>query len=81
MGMHAFAVLYQGLRMADPSYFDDFWTVSGYLGAAAPTSLLRDRVQQQCAIVAMLTADQLTVDELSRLGLHLGPQPGQSHGA
>ena len=35
MGMHAFPVLYQGVSMADPAYFEDFWTEPGYLGQAA----------------------------------------------
>ena len=39
MGMHAFPLLYGGLVMADPSYFEDFWTVPGYLGHEPPASL------------------------------------------
>ena len=36
MGIQAFGVLYQGVVAADPTYFTDFWTVPGYLGANPP---------------------------------------------
>jgi hypothetical protein len=45
MGVHAFTALYQGMMMADPKYFEDFWTVPGYLGANPPESLLKARLQ------------------------------------
>lgn len=75
MGMHAFPVLYQGLRMADPTYFDDFWTEPGYLGHAAPASLMRDRVQLPCTVAATMTADDAVA-----AGLAIGYQPGQPRG-
>ena len=75
MGMHAFPVLYQGMRMADPTYFDEFWTEPGYLGHAQPPSLVRDIVWQPCEIVATITLDQAT-----DLGLAVGSQPGQVRG-
>ena len=52
MGMHAFPVLYGGVRMADPSYFDDFWTEPGYLGyAPPPVAAPRPRpVQHACEV-------------------------------
>jgi hypothetical protein len=56
MGMHAFPVLYRGLVAADPAYFEDFWNQPGYLGQAAPPSLLRDRVQEDFEVAAVLTA-------------------------
>jgi hypothetical protein len=76
MGMHAFPVLYGGMRMADPTYFEEFWTEPGYLGSEAPPSLLRDRVQHASVIAAALTYD----DAVTR-GLPVGPQPGQARGA
>jgi len=75
MGMHAFPVLYQGMAMADPSYFEDFWTVPGYLGHDMPSSFERDRLQLECEITAVLTES----DALS-LGLPVGPQPGLARG-
>jgi hypothetical protein len=75
MGMHAFPVLYQGIVMADPTYFDEFWTVPGYLGYDPPPSLRRDRVQRQCEI-AVVIAEK----EAKTLGLVPGAQPGQPQG-
>jgi hypothetical protein len=75
MGMHAFPVLYQGLRLADPTYFEDFWTQPGYLGHDAPPSLLRDRVQHQCTVAATMTAT-----EAAAAGVAIGYQPGQARG-
>ena len=75
MGMHAFPLLYQGMLMADPSYFEEFWTQPGYLGYEAPPSLRRDRVQHRCEIAAIITEN-----EAAALGLPWGSQPGQSRG-
>ena len=54
MGVHAFAVLYPGIVMADPGYFTDFWTVPGYLGANPPESLLKARVRHRSTIAREL---------------------------
>ena len=75
MGMHAFPVLYGGVRMADPSYFEEFWTEPGYLGQAMPPSLRRDVVQVATEIAALVTDE-----DAERLGLDHGHQPGQARG-
>lgn len=75
MGMHAFPVLYQGVRMADPTYFEEFWTEPGYLGSSTSPSLHRDRVQHATTVVATITAA-----EAADLGLAIGYQPGQARG-
>jgi hypothetical protein len=75
MGMHAFPVLYQGLRMADPTYFEEFWTRPGYLGFDPPPSLERDRVQHLCEVVATISGA-----EAETLGLSAGSLPGQVRG-
>lgn len=47
MGIHGFLVLYQGVMMADNSYFTkDFWNKPGYLGYNPPKSLLDARIQK-----------------------------------
>ncbi len=46
MGIHGFIALYQGMKMADARYFDDFWKVKGYLGANPTESLLKARLQK-----------------------------------
>ncbi len=76
MGMHAFPVLYGGMRAADPTYFEEFWTEPGYLGSEAPPSLVRDRVHHASAIAAALTHE-----EAEAQGLPVGRQPGQARGA
>jgi hypothetical protein len=75
MGMHAFPLLYSGMRRADAAYFDDFWSKPGYLGHAMPESLKRDIVHQPCDIVSTLNEW-----EAAELGLDFGRQPGQARG-
>jgi hypothetical protein len=75
MGMHAFPVLYQGMVMADPTYFEEFWTRPGYLGFDWAPSLERDRVQHHCVIAATISGDQAEA-----LGLSGGSLPGQVRG-
>ncbi|MFI6377121.1 PKD domain-containing protein [Streptomyces sp. NPDC050546] len=64
MGMHAFTALYGGMRLVDPGYFDDFWTLPGYLGADPGASVHRDRLRHGSGISALITAR-----EAARLGL------------
>jgi hypothetical protein len=75
MGMHAFPVLYQGMVMADPTYFEEFWVEPGYLGFEPPPSLLRDHVRLDCEIVATIAED-----EAADLDLRVGTRPGQGRG-
>lgn len=75
MGMHAFPVLYRGVRMADPTYFDEFWTEPGYLGSTMPPSMRRDLVVHPCTVAALIDAG-----EAVELGLNLGSLPGQIRG-
>jgi hypothetical protein len=75
MGMHAFPVLYQGMVMADPGYFEEFWTEPGYLGSAKPPTLVRDHVQLECDIIATIAGE-----EAAELGLSVGNRPGQDRG-
>jgi len=58
MGVHGFAALYPGLLAADPTYFTDFWTKPGYLGARPPASLVRARVVQPARFKGLATAEQ-----------------------
>ncbi len=38
-------VLAPGVKMADPSYFEEFWTKDGYMGADPESTAVRDRLQ------------------------------------
>jgi hypothetical protein len=50
----------------DPQYFEDFWTVPGYLGFNPPESLARARVQHKATV-----AETITAREAVELGLRL----------
>lgn len=54
MGVHAFTAIYQGMVMADPGYFTDFWTKPGYLGHDHPEQFAQDRLQFDTTIAAPL---------------------------
>lgn len=74
-GVHAFTALYQGMVMADPTYFEDFWTKPGYLGFNPPESLKKARLQFVTTI-----RDPLDEDEASAKGLSDLRIPGTSRG-
>ncbi len=42
----------------DPTYFEDFWTVPGYLGADPPPSLLAARVQHKATVARPVMAEE-----------------------
>lgn len=58
MGLGAFTILFRSVKRADPSYFQDFWNLPGYLGANPPPSLVRDRVQHATKVVRVVMSDQ-----------------------
>src|SRR5262249_8242581 len=49
----------------DPTYVEDFWTKSGYLGADPKSSVRAARIQQQATVVNVITAGQARRFELS----------------
>ncbi len=76
MGVHAFTAVYQGMVMADPSYFEDFWTKPGYLGFDPPESLRKARMQFPTRVAVPLSADGLEARGLTPTRL-----PGQPRDA
>jgi hypothetical protein len=76
MGVHAFTVLYQGMVMADPSYFEDFWTNPGYLGYKPPESLKQARLQFTTRI-----KETISEQEAEARGLPVLRIPGTARGA
>ena len=46
---------------SDPGYFDDFWTVPGYLGADAPASLLQARIEHKGTVTGLVFPDDPAV--------------------
>lgn len=76
MGIHAFGVLYPGMAMADPGYFNDFWTKPGYYGFDHPESFKNDRIQYEAKIT-----QKITLAEGQKLGLPVYAMPGQARGS
>lgn len=70
MGVHAFTAIYQGMVMADPTYFTDFWTKPGYLGFNPPESLTKARLQFPTKIALPLSARELEARGLTPTRLH-----------
>jgi hypothetical protein len=76
MGVHAFPALYQGVVMADKKYFDEFWTVKGYLGAVPTPSLLKARIQKITKIKKGISAE-----DALKMGIGAKDEPGQARGS
>jgi len=57
MGLHAFPVLYPGVKMADAKYFKDFWTMPGYLGIDSTNVISKARIQKNSKIKTIISAD------------------------
>jgi hypothetical protein len=53
-----FTTLVDTVRLSDPTYFEDFWTQPGYLGAKPTESLRQARIQQDTTIVALVMPDE-----------------------
>lgn len=71
MGVHGFNAIYPGMVAADPTYFTDFWTKPGYLGANPPASLVSARIQHKTTVKRIIT-----VADTARLGLNTGSVSG-----
>jgi hypothetical protein len=56
LGMGALTVLFDTVVMIDPTYFQEFWTVPGYLGANPLESLKRARIQHRTTVGQVVTA-------------------------
>jgi hypothetical protein len=52
------AVLADNIQKFDPQYFEDFWTVPGYVGYDAPQSLLDARVQHKTTVAAVIFGEE-----------------------
>lgn len=55
-------VLAPGVKMMDPSYFTDFWTVPGYAGADPGSNCVRDRIQFHSRVVSVHTIEDREED-------------------
>ena len=52
------STLADNLLRLDPSYFEDFWTVPGYLGAHPPASLEQARIQHKTTVTGVVFAEE-----------------------
>lgn len=75
MGIHAFPSIYEGMQMADGSYFSDFWTKPGYLGFDNPKSFDRDRIIQKVII-----KEAISVRNAKEMNLNITDNPGNARG-
>lgn len=72
MGTQAFGILCPSVRAADPGYFEDFWTVPGYLGADPSSSIHQARVRFTTTIAGVIRREQPGASD----GGHEGPRGG-----
>lgn len=56
IGEGAFPVLFPIVRLLDPGYFQDFWTVPGYEGVNPSPSLAQARIQHSTTVVKIVSA-------------------------
>ena len=75
MGPHAFALLFGGIRMADPTFFENFWNKPGYEGHDRPEVYEDARIQLDTRVVEVISVGKATA-----MGLEIGRQPGQAKG-
>ena len=80
MDLHGFAALFAGLALMDPGYFEDFWTVPGYLGADAPETLAGDRVQLDTTVLQVLTAADVAAGAHVAAGAAVAAHAGHGSG-
>lgn len=55
MGTQGFTAIYPGVKAVDPTYTEDFWTKSGYLGTDPASSVGDDRFRETIEVVRPLT--------------------------
>lgn len=66
IGDGALTVLTPGVMQADPSYFEDFWTIEGYLGADSNSSAARARLQHKTVITEIILPGQHAEEDSSK---------------
>jgi hypothetical protein len=76
MGIHAFPAIFQGMKMADAGYFNDFWNVPGYLGKDSYETLDKDHLQKKARIKGIITKR-----DAFELELPMGDNPGRARGS
>ena len=69
VGFGALPLFVPTMEMIDPGYFNDFWTVPGYLGADPNSSVVRDRLQFKTIITeAHMKSDMVHKKDENKTG-------------
>jgi hypothetical protein len=58
------SMLVDGIRRADPGYFEEFWSVPGYLGADGASSVVNARVNQEVTVGGLVGRSEVVETEL-----------------
>jgi hypothetical protein len=58
MGIGPLTVLFQGIQVLDPSYFEEFWKTPGYLGFDAAQSFQGVRVQHRTSVTRVIMSNE-----------------------
>jgi len=72
IGDGALTVLFPAVLKMDPSYFEDFWTVPGYLGADPESSAARARLQHKTVVAEVIRPrrhDETEADNAMNMGV------------
>ncbi len=75
MGMGAFSILFQGIQQQDPSYFEEFWTTPGYLGADRPEIFADVRLRHRTTVTKVIMSDEARAAGLPAPGGPGRPDP------
>ncbi len=78
MGMGAFAILFQGIQQQDPSYYKDFWTKPGYLGADHPELFADVRIKHRTTVTRVIMSNEAQAVGLPAPGGPGRPDPDQA---
>lgn len=57
------------IGMVAPTYYQDFWTVPGYLGAEAGSSAQRDRIRFETTLASIHVPEIVKIDEFNKTGV------------
>lgn len=69
IGDGALPVLAPAISEIDPHYYEDFWKVSGYLGADSTSSANRDRLQFKTSVVDIYIPDVTGRSKFAKTGV------------
>lgn len=69
IGDGALPLLTPAVNHADPTYYKDFWTLTGYLGSDPEGSASRDRIQFTTRLTAINIPEQISPEDFTNTGV------------